>query len=163
MNWLDDDLACRTVADRVAMYKKFLGSKFAAYNDQHDRVRRLVDRDGDGRADDATVFADGFNDPAAGIGAGVLARKGRCLVRLHSLALEAARSPTATAGPIERKLLHDGYGVHVGFLGHDLHGLRVRARRQALFQHRRPRLQRDHVRRQEAGRARYRVGLALQS
>ena len=24
----------------------------------------------------------------------------------------------------ERKLLHDGYGVHVGFLGHDLHGLR---------------------------------------
>ena len=24
----------------------------------------------------------------------------------------------------ERTLLHDGYGVHVGFLGHDLHGLR---------------------------------------
>ena len=24
----------------------------------------------------------------------------------------------------ERKLLHDGYGVHVGFLGHDLHGLK---------------------------------------
>ncbi len=24
----------------------------------------------------------------------------------------------------DRKLLHEGYGVHVGFLGHDLHGLR---------------------------------------
>ena len=24
----------------------------------------------------------------------------------------------------QRTLLHDGYGVHVGFLGHDLHGLR---------------------------------------
>ena len=32
--------------------------------------------------------------------------------------------PTATAGPNERTLLHEGYGVHVGFLGHDLHGLR---------------------------------------
>ena len=28
MNWLDDDLACRTVADRVAMYKKYLGKEF---------------------------------------------------------------------------------------------------------------------------------------
>src|SRR3954470_9956294 len=26
--WLDDDLASRTVADRVAMYRKYLGSKF---------------------------------------------------------------------------------------------------------------------------------------
>src|SRR5437867_974794 len=27
-SWTDDDLACRTVADRVAMYKKHLGKKF---------------------------------------------------------------------------------------------------------------------------------------
>ena len=51
MNWLDDDLACRTVADRVAMYKKFLGTGFAAYDRHHDRVKRIVDSDGDGRAD----------------------------------------------------------------------------------------------------------------
>ena len=76
MDWLDDDMACRTVADRVAMYKKYLGSKFESFHVQHERVRRVVDRDGDGRADASTVFADGFNDPAAGIGAGVLARKG---------------------------------------------------------------------------------------
>src|SRR5689334_12007948 len=31
MNWLDDDLASRTVADRVAMYKAHLGQKFATY------------------------------------------------------------------------------------------------------------------------------------
>ena len=30
----------------------------------------------------------------------------------------------ATARPTRRKPLHHGYGVHVGFLGHDLHGLR---------------------------------------
>ena len=27
MNWLDDDLACRTVADRVAMYMKYAGQE----------------------------------------------------------------------------------------------------------------------------------------
>ena len=37
MNWLDADLASRSVADRVAMYKKFLGKEFANYDVQHER------------------------------------------------------------------------------------------------------------------------------
>jgi quinoprotein glucose dehydrogenase len=123
MEWLDDDLACRTVADRVAMYKKFLGKEFATYNEQHERVRRIIDRDGDGKADAATVFADGFNDPAAGIGAGVLARKDdvwfACIPWFWKL-----RDKNGDGRADERDLLHEGYGVHVGFLGHDLHGVR---------------------------------------
>src|SRR5437868_8178434 len=43
MNWLDDDLACRTVADRVAMYRKHLGERFDTYAREHDRVRLLED------------------------------------------------------------------------------------------------------------------------
>jgi quinoprotein glucose dehydrogenase len=124
MDWLDDDLACRTVADRVAMYRKFFGKGFEAYKVEHERVRRVVDRDGDGKADAATVFADGFNDPAAGIGAGLLARNGdvyyACIPWLWKLR-DTAGQGVAT----ERTLLHEGYGVHVGFLGHDLHGLRM--------------------------------------
>ncbi|MFI5454132.1 MAG: PVC-type heme-binding CxxCH protein [Isosphaerales bacterium] len=123
MDWLDADLACRTVADRVAMYRKYLGKKFETYHLQHERVRRIVDRDGDGRADAATVFADEFNDPAAGIGAGVLARKDdvwyACIPWLWKL-----RDTNGDGRADQRTLLHEGYGVHVGFLGHDLHGLR---------------------------------------
>jgi quinoprotein glucose dehydrogenase len=123
LDWLDDDMACRTVADRVAMYKKYLGSKFESFHVQHERVRRVVDRDGDGQADASTVFADGFNDPASGIGAGVLARKGdvyyTCIPGLWKL-----RDTRGDGHADKRKLLHDGYGVHVGFLGHDLHGLK---------------------------------------
>ena len=123
MNWLDDDLASRTVADRVAMYKKYLGDEFARYEVEHERVRRVVDRDGDGRADASTVFADGFNDPAAGIGAGLLARKDdvwyACIPWLWKL-----RDTDGDGRADRRTLLHQGYGVHVGFLGHDLHGLR---------------------------------------
>src|SRR5262245_17490424 len=75
MYWLNDDLACRTVADRVAMYKKHHARKFEKeYGTHHDRVRLIEDTDGDGKADRAAVFADGFNDPADGLGSGVLAR-----------------------------------------------------------------------------------------
>ena len=82
-----------------------------------------MDRDGDGRADASTVFADGFNDPAAGIGAGILARKDdvwyACIPWLWKL-----RDTDGDGRADRRTLLHQGYGVHVGFLGHDLHGLK---------------------------------------
>src|SRR5947209_4885985 len=42
LSWLDDDLASRTVADRVAMYRKHLGAGAAAYGVEHERVR-LID------------------------------------------------------------------------------------------------------------------------
>src|SRR5262245_9457872 len=69
IDWLDDDLASRTVADRVAMYRKRLKEGFSTYEIAHDRVRRIEDTDGDGVADRATVFADGFHHTAEGIGA----------------------------------------------------------------------------------------------
>lgn len=124
MDWLDDDLASRTVADRVAMYRKHLGDKFATYAAEHDRVRLIEDRDGDGRADHATVFADGFRDAADGIGAGLLARRGNvwfaCIPSLWTL-----RDDDQDGVADCRRALHTGYGVHVAFLGHDLHGLKL--------------------------------------
>jgi len=124
MSWLDDDLAARTVADRVAMYRKHLGDEFATYGQEHDRVRLVRDTDGDGRADTATIFADGFKNPADGIGSGVLEHNGQvyytCIPDLWQL---ADRDGDGRAE--ERRSLHHGYGVHVAFLGHDLHGLRI--------------------------------------
>ena len=125
MNWLDADMASRTVADRVAMYRKFLSPEdFQAYQVEHERVRRVVDLDGDGKADSSTVFADGFKDAADGIGAGLLARKGEvlftCIPDLWRL------RDTNDDGKAEvKESLSTGYGVHVAFLGHDLHGLRM--------------------------------------
>jgi quinoprotein glucose dehydrogenase len=125
MNWLDADMASRTVADRVAMYRKYLGAEeFARYQVEHERVRMIVDADGDGKADRATVFADGFKDAADGIGAGLLARKGdvyyTCIPDLWRL------RDTNNDGKADLKQsLSTGYGVHVAFLGHDLHGLKL--------------------------------------
>jgi quinoprotein glucose dehydrogenase len=124
MNWLNDDLACRTVEDRIAMYRKYLTSEqFAHFGSEHDRIRLIEDRDGDGTADQATVFADGFHDVADGIGAGVLARKGDVwFTAIPHLWFLRDNDGDGTADV--RRSLHRGYGVHVNFLGHDLHGLR---------------------------------------
>ncbi|MEW4566306.1 PVC-type heme-binding CxxCH protein [Tautonia sp. JC769] len=123
MYWLDDDLALTTVEGRVAMYRKhFDDATFQSYGVATDRLRLVVDSDGDGSADSSTVFADGFDDVAAGIGAGVIARDGdvwyTCIPDLWKL-----RDTTGDGVADVRESLHTGYGVHVAFLGHDLHGL----------------------------------------
>src|SRR5438309_4145244 len=51
MNMFDDDLASRTVEDRAAMIKKFLGDKVKDMTVESEVVRLLEDRDGDGKAD----------------------------------------------------------------------------------------------------------------
>ena len=121
MGWLDDDQRSRTVEDLVARFEKHLGERFADIETERERVRALRDDDGDGRADRAVVVAE-FGDPADGILAGVLAR-GRdvfatCMPHLWRLGdLDGDRVAERRAS------LSYGYGVHVQFLGHDLHGL----------------------------------------
>ncbi len=123
-SWLDDDIACRTVADRVAMYRKHLKDKFGSYEVEHDRVRLIEDAQGKGVADKATVFADGFRTAADGLGSGVLAHKGNvwytCIPDLWLL-----RDTKGTGKADIRKSLGTGFGVHVSFIGHDMHGLTI--------------------------------------
>ncbi|MBI1312328.1 c-type cytochrome [bacterium] len=122
MNWLHDDLALKSVDQRVEMFKKYLGDKVSDYTAQQDRIRLLTDSDGDGRADQSTVFADGFNAIEDGTGAGVLARNGEvfytCIPKLWKL---ADKDGDGVAD--EKVALQDGYGVRVAFRGHDMHGL----------------------------------------
>jgi quinoprotein glucose dehydrogenase len=128
MEWLDDDLAARTVEDRVAMYRKFLGSKVDTYALASERVRLLQDLDGDGTADRSLVYAEGFNGIPDGIAAGVLARRGQvwfsCIPHLWLLEGSGGGGKAQSLKSHSRKSLHRGYGVHVGYYGHDLHGLR---------------------------------------
>jgi len=123
MNWLDDDLALQTVQQRLKMFEKHLREKVAEYAKEHDRIRVLEDRDGDGRADHSSVFADGFNGILDGTGAGVIARRGdvyyTCIPHLWLL-----RDEDGDGRAEVRRSLHSGYGVRVAFRGHDMHGLR---------------------------------------
>lgn len=122
-SWLEDDLACRTIEDRLESMRKNLGDDFPKYSTEHDRVRLVEDTDGDGKADKATVFADGFSDTLDGIGAGLLADQGdvyfTCIPDLYKL-----RDIDGDGKADTKTSLSRGYGVHINYLGHDLHGLR---------------------------------------
>src|SRR5580658_10941228 len=112
--WLDDDLACRTVADRVAMYKKY---NFPRFEQNSERLKLVWDSTGSGKADKSAVFSDGFNRAEDGIAAGVLARKGNvyfaCIPDLYLLK-DSKNVGTADV----KESLATGFGIHVQFIGH---------------------------------------------
>jgi quinoprotein glucose dehydrogenase len=125
-NWLNDDIASRSIEDRLAMIKKFypdpekFAEKFTKYEE---RITRLVDSNGDGKIDLATVYADGFRDPLDGTGAGILARGNEvwwtCIPNLWRF------SDTSGDGKADaREKLLTGFGVKYALRGHDMHGLR---------------------------------------
>jgi len=125
MDWLDDDNASRTVEDEVAMFKKHLSPEdYAAILTERERVRLLRDLNGDGVADKASVFDDRFGDPADGIGAGVL-KWGKDVYFTNMPHLWLLRDENGDDQADVHQSLSYGYGVHVQFLGHDLHGLAV--------------------------------------
>jgi len=121
MHWLDDDLANRSTADLLAMFKKHKYGGFEKYSDQ---LRVVWDAGGNGRADKSNVFSGGYNRPQDGLAAGVLARRGSvylaCIPDLYRL----KDTTGANAADVKESLL-TGFGPTVQFIGHDLHGLRM--------------------------------------
>ncbi len=77
MFMLEDDLASRSIEDRLAQIRKWFGPDGEkALSNETEVIRLLEDTNGDGKADQSSVFADGFSSPLDGIASGVLARNG---------------------------------------------------------------------------------------
>jgi quinoprotein glucose dehydrogenase len=121
--WVADDYALESTADRLAMLKKYSTEKrpFSYFSKYSEVIRVIEDRDGDGKCDHAKVFADGFNDPLDGTGAGVMALDGKvyfaCIPNVWML--------EDTDGDLvadKRESLQEGYGISVSLSGHDLNG-----------------------------------------
>lgn len=122
MKWLDDDLGLKSVEDRTKLLQNIAAEKPHDFQKDHDRIKIIIDRDGDGKADFSEVYADGFNSIPAGIAAGILVRGNKtwftCIPDLWLL------QDTKNQGKADsRTSLHNGFGVHIAFIGHDLHGL----------------------------------------
>lgn len=140
-NWLDADLSFRSVQDRSNFFAKILlpdndtlpkaiqvdrnGDGRFDFNDlavESERIRLLQDRNGDGRADESLTFADGFNTIISGVAAGVLVRGANVwFASIPDLWLLQDSDRDGRAD-LRQSLLH-GFGVHMSFGGHDLHGL----------------------------------------
>jgi quinoprotein glucose dehydrogenase len=122
--WYDDDLASRTVEDRVKWVTRRAGEDAKNLTLDSDRVRIIEDVDRDGKADTAGIFSDDYHAVADGIAAGILARKGEVyLANIPSLYL--LKDTKGDGHADSKKILATGFGVHYQLIGHDLHGLRM--------------------------------------
>ncbi|HEX8294974.1 MAG TPA: PQQ-dependent sugar dehydrogenase, partial [Chthoniobacteraceae bacterium] len=141
-SWETANMALRTVADRLAFLQKQYppdptrkatrslpdrnGDGLFNLNDwavEGERLKLITDTNGDGRADQASVFAEGFKDVLTGVGAGVLAYGGNvfytCVPDLWRLSGEKAGAAR------QREVMLTGFGPHIVFSGHDMHGPKI--------------------------------------
>lgn len=103
---------------------------------ESEKIRLLTDSTGDGRFDQSVVFAEGFSSLVSGVAAGVLAEGTNiwftCIPDLWKFTVPSqtftpstpfnASAPNPKSQIVDRKL-HSGFGVHIAFGGHDMHGL----------------------------------------
>lgn len=140
-DWITDDLSFESIADKRAFLHDRLAPARSADNavwldDRNgdglhdwrdltvfsDRIHRVLDTDGDGVADSATVFADGFNTEVTGVGAGVLAADDAVYYTIAP-DLWRLRDTDGDGVADQRTALVNEFGVHFGYAGHDMSGL----------------------------------------
>ena len=131
--WLLDDLSFRTVNDRRAFLARTFATNFAVLTNDSELIRLVEDRDGDGRAETSSVFAEGFRESTSGTAAGVLAQGTNVwftsIPDLWKFTIDDLRFTNGQpSGSIatSRAIINPvatGLGVHISVSGHDVHGL----------------------------------------
>ena len=120
--WLTDDIAALSTEDRRRMHEKW-DEKYpvSKMKEVSEVIRVLADTDGDGKADQSSVYADGFNDLLDGTAAGIYSLAGQvyfaCIPHIWSLR-DTDNDGVADA----RTKLFSGFGLRVSLSGHDLNG-----------------------------------------
>ncbi len=138
--WIEHDLSHTSVEDKLAFFreqldgkKKFPKTGLKDHNkdgkiDVEDltaiteKVIRITDKDGDGKYDTSNVFAEDFNTEVTGIAAGTLAWRGDIYATIAP-DLWKLRDTTGDGKADKREVVAHGFGVHIAYAGHDMHGL----------------------------------------
>ncbi|MCR9201443.1 MAG: c-type cytochrome [Planctomycetaceae bacterium] len=141
--WVPDDVGLSTVEHKRAFLRQTLAIGNDAANKKHvqdhnkdghfdwrdltvisERIHRLRDTDKDGTADEIRLFAEDFRTEVTGIAAGVLAFDGRVFATVAPdvwTMTDTDHNGTAD----ERSIVATGFGLHIAYAGHDMHGLTV--------------------------------------
>ncbi len=89
-----------------------------------ERIYQLRDSDGDGTADQMTVFAEGFNTEVTGIAAGILCHDGWVYATIAPDLWRLKDTDDDGVADIREVVAH-GFGMHLAYAGHDMHGPRL--------------------------------------
>jgi quinoprotein glucose dehydrogenase len=120
--WYLDDLQAMKTEDRRALHKKWEKKLSHAYMTKvTEVVRKLSDTNGDGKIDEAKVFANGFNDVLDGTAAGIFYYDGAiyfaCIPKIYKM-FDANGDDVAD----QKEVIQDGFGVRISLSGHDMNG-----------------------------------------
>jgi quinoprotein glucose dehydrogenase len=120
--WYLDDLAAMTVPDRLKLHQKWQEKvSMQRLTEKSEVIRRLADNDGDGTFEDSKVYADKFNDPLDGTGAGVFVYENSlyfaCIPKIWKMEDTNGDGVADT-----RNVVEEGFGVRISLSGHDLNG-----------------------------------------
>lgn len=139
-DWMTEDLSLESLEDIYNFHLKKLATELSPQNTwqedfnqdglhdyrdlevQSERIRRIWDSDGDGRADVSQLYAEGFDELLTGVAAGILNYDDNIFL---SAAPTLWRLSDQSGDGIadERESLSRGFGIHIGYAGHDMSGV----------------------------------------
>lgn len=140
-DWIPDDLSFTSTEEKEAFYRRQFTPKNSAANAKrvadfngdglHDlrdltalseRVHLIEDTDGDGFADSTKIFAEQLDHLLGGVAGGVLWHEGEVFV-CPVPELVKFRDTNGDGVADEKEVVASGFGVHLAYAGHDMHGL----------------------------------------
>lgn len=146
-DWIPDDLGLDSVLKKRQFYRDTLSPKQNAgageansehvsdFNDdgsydyrdlmkRSEKIHLVEDSDGDGTADKISVFAEDFKTEVTGIAAGVLHHNGDVYATIAPDVWKL-RDVDGDGAADARTAIATGFGFHIAYAGHDMHGLTV--------------------------------------
>ncbi|WP_197455638.1 HEAT repeat domain-containing protein [Stieleria neptunia] len=142
--WIPDDVGLKTVDEKRAFYHRVLaigGDQVEAAKHVEDvngdgqydwrdltviseKIHRLVDTDDDGTADTINLFAEDFKTEVTGIAAGVLHWDDSVWATIAPDVWKLTDT-TGDGRADDRQIMATGFGLHIAYAGHDMHGLAI--------------------------------------
>ena len=139
-DWVPDDVGLQTVDEKREFYHRQLAPGLKGNEKRvedlnkdgsHDyrdlmmiseKIHLIEDADGDGTADRMSLFAEGFKTEVTGIAAGVLWHNGKVYATVAPDVWQL-RDTDHDGVADERRAIATGFGLHIAYAGHDMHGL----------------------------------------
>ncbi len=139
-DWMTEELGLQSLEDTEAFHKKKLAIEQGKENTwqedfnedgshdwrdlmvQSERIRRIWDEDGDGRADASNLFADGFKEMLTGVAAGIQVLGDEVFLACAP-DLWRIQDTDGDGDADKKESISHGYGIHIGYAGHDMSGV----------------------------------------